>query len=166
MVRVTRIAIAGGLGVVAFLAAALLVAQDDECSRQNLEACVNHEWERPIRGFTMDELKEWHKAFYYADWERNHDATKKEACHNNVKTMGLLAFNRARYTESSGADDDPPPGGWVYFMFGEDVPDMVDHVHGAYYPYTKKEDGVDVRFSIIVMNWDLTQRLALGKTSA
>lgn len=98
------------------------------------------------------------QAFHYADWERNHDSEKKEQCHYNVETIGQLAFANARYTAANhgtpGAEQ--PPGGWVFFMWGEDRPDLGEHTHGAYYgPYTKSEDGELVTFRIIVMNWDL-----------
>ena len=145
------------VGVALTLLAVGPTRAQDECSSTNLEACVNHEWDIPIREFDPDELKQWHKAFYYADWERNHDSEKTRQCDNHVKTMGQLAFENARYTHANhgtpGAE--LPAGGWVFFMWGEDRPDLGEHTHGAYYPYTKVEDGELVEFNIIVMSWDL-----------
>ena len=95
---VTGARIAAGLALT-LLAVGPTRAQD-ECSSTNLRACVNHEWDTPTREFDLDELKQWHKAFHYADWERNHDSEKTLQCDNHVKTMGQLVFENALDTRT------------------------------------------------------------------
>lgn len=141
--------VCGGVAVLTFLAVGL-AAQKDDCKPTKPKACIDDYWDKPVRLFPEKDLKEYHKAFHYADWRGDED----EPCRAFVKPAGVRAFRNAKITDKRTEDTPEPMGGFFFFMWADYAGEGRD-IHGAYYPYPKRRDdlsGKVVNFHIIVMN--------------